>query len=126
MSISRTLTWAVDKGHLTAPFSMGETYTSLTMLDGSAKPTEAQIAAWESDRIAEKASVAYIDVRKKAYRDGVLALKNYKGDYIDSMGFVLDALIGEVVAIRAGAARPAEFTALLQMIAAVKAANPKP
>lgn len=67
----------------------------------------------------------WIAARKAGYRDAVLTLKHHpNGDYTDGIGFVIDAIITELVA-RGNPATP-EFGAILQAIAAVKQANPKP
>ena len=68
---------------------------------------------------------SYRDRRAVAYRD---TLGKETGDYIKTLGDVLDVLIAEVEAIgqAANAPRTRDFEALLSAILAVKAAHPKP
>lgn len=67
----------------------------------------------------------YRDERANAYRDQLGA---EQGDFIKTIGDVLDTLIAQVEAMRAelGAARTADFAAMLTKIAAIKAEIPKP
>jgi hypothetical protein len=68
---------------------------------------------------------SWITSRKTGYRDAVLSLKGHpNGDFVDGIGFVIDAILTEIVA--RGSVQTAEFGSLLQAIAAVKQANPKP
>jgi hypothetical protein len=67
----------------------------------------------------------YRDRRAVAYRD---TLGKDVGDFIKTLGDVLDVLIAEVEAIGQATQTPRtpEFEALLSAILAVKAAHPKP
>lgn len=66
--------------------------------------------------------------RRRAYRSEVAAVKGVTLDEIGNLGFVVDAVIGQLAAaIDAGeiTATP-EMTDLITRFAAVKAAHPKP
>jgi hypothetical protein len=80
----------------------------------------------KAEKEAAYTATQYIRQRKEAYRNTILSAKNYEdfGDYTDGVGFLLDAMIAEMVA--RGTPVTPEFTALVQAIAAVKQAIPKP
>ena len=66
-----------------------------------------------------------IERRADAYVDGTLDLKGgVSGDSSVVLGFIIDAVITELVS--RGPSATTEFQDILDMVAAVKAANPKP
>lgn len=67
----------------------------------------------------------YRTKRKDAY---ARQLGKDPGDYLNTIGDVLDTLIAQVEALRvaAGVSPTAEYAAMLTKIAAIKAANPAP
>lgn len=76
-----------------------------------------------SDIASEKSQ--WVRDRADAYEASIHEMKGYpQGNKITGLGFVVDAVIAELVA-RGGPATP-EFAELLKRIAAVKQAHPKP
>jgi hypothetical protein len=67
----------------------------------------------------------YRILRAQAYRD---ELGKEQGDFIRTLGDVIDVLLDQVEATRvhAGASRTAEFNTLLTKVAGIKARHPKP
>lgn len=134
--ITDTLTFATKKGYLASGWSVGETYDSLVMPVGVAKPTQAQIDSWEAERQAAKAAVAYRLKRKAAYigLDVTLpGLGSDKGDFINTLGDVCDAIIKQQQNIVTALASVPGVTlavdptwkTMVDRIAAIKSAYPK-
>lgn len=77
----------------------------------------------------QREATQWVRDRSAGYEQTVLEMKGFPealGDKITGLGFVMDAVIAELYAIRQGAAMTAEFGELLTRIAAVKQAIPKP
>lgn len=86
------------------------------------EPDAARRAVIIAEYEAAQLAVAYRQDRKRAYAAELGA----GGDAIETIGDVLDDVIREIAAIRAGDPTTAEFAALLGKIAAIKARIPKP
>ena len=99
------------------------TYGDLEFDQGNDRYTRSVVLS-KSNRDNYNAARAWIRARKNGYRDAVLTLKGHpNGDYTDGIGFVLDAILSEMVA--RGAPVTKEFGDLINVIATVKQANPK-
>jgi hypothetical protein len=85
----------------------------------------AVLAVYEAHDPDAEPPLMYRRRRAAAYRDQLGA---EQGDFINTLGDVLDVLIAQVESMRAeiDAARTPEFAAMLGKIASIKAANPKP
>ena len=83
--------------------------------------TTQEIAAAESRTAKEQSDVTYRDQRKAAY---LAELGGARGDFVETVGDVLDDLIREVRALAAGPVTP-EFAHLVSRVDAIKARFPK-
>jgi len=80
--------------------------------------------AARSDMPAPAPESSHIPARRAAWLRGMGQAKGYRADWVDGLGFVVDAIIAEMAA--RGEAETAEFQAVLDMRDAIKAAHPKP
>jgi hypothetical protein len=83
----------------------------------------------KSDTDIALAATQWVRDRSAGYEATIFEMKGVPasvGDKVMGLGFVVDALVAEVYAIRQGQAMTGEFAELLTRIAAVKQANPKP
>ena len=86
---------------------------------------QALAEAWNAEEARRAAPLPYREARALAYRD---ELGKEQGDYIKTLGDVLDVLVAQVEAMRKGAAVPAtdEYAALVSKIAEIKTRHPRP
>lgn len=77
-----------------------------------------------SDRPAPAPESSHIPARRAAWLRAMRQAKGYRGDWVDGLGFVLDAVIAELAA--RGPAATQEFQALLDMRDAIKLEYPRP
>lgn len=89
----------------------------------SREEKQALVAEWSADDARRAAPPGYRELRAIAYRD---ELGKEPGDFIKTLGDVLDVLIAQVEAMRRSGATPAsaEFTELLARIGEIKARHP--
>jgi len=90
----------------------------------SAEEKQALLDEWNADAARRAAPPGYRELRAIAYRD---ELGKEKGDFIKTLGDVLDVLVAQVEAVRRSGDVPAtaEFGVLLAKIAEIKARHPK-
>ena len=91
------------------------------LVELSDEEKQAVAEAWNAEQARRAAPLPYREARALAYRD---ELGKEQGDFIKTLGDVLDTLINEQRA--RGAAATAEAAALYAKIDAIKSRHPKP